>query len=92
MPRELSLADIFQLGYCWETKILLTAVKLDLFSALGGKQLTVTEVVFGPDSLTMTARAVAMCGVRCGTGGPITLARRPGRSWRVTSRKVEWIS
>lgn len=34
MPRELSLAEIFQLGYYWETKILLTAVKLDLFSAL----------------------------------------------------------
>ena len=37
MPRELSLAEIFQLGYYWETKILLTAVKLDLFSALKGK-------------------------------------------------------
>ena len=35
MSRELSLAEIFQLGYYWETKILLTAVKLDLFSALG---------------------------------------------------------
>jgi len=34
MPRELSLGEIFQLGYYWETKILLTAVKLDLFSAL----------------------------------------------------------
>ncbi len=36
MPRDLSLADIFQTGYYWETKILLTAVKLDLFSALDG--------------------------------------------------------
>lgn len=35
VPRELSLAEIFQIGYYWETKILLTAVKLDLFSALG---------------------------------------------------------
>ena len=34
MPRELSLADIFQIGYYWETKILLTAVQLDLFSTL----------------------------------------------------------
>ena len=33
VPRELSLAEIFQLGYYWETKILLTAVRLDLFSA-----------------------------------------------------------
>ncbi len=34
MPREISLAEIFQIGYYWETKILLTATKLDLFSAL----------------------------------------------------------
>ena len=37
MPRDLSLAEIFQIGYYWETKILLTAVKLDLFSALDGR-------------------------------------------------------
>jgi len=35
VSRELSLAEIFQLGYYWETKILLTAVKLDVFSAIG---------------------------------------------------------
>lgn len=44
MPRELSLAEIFQLGYYWETKILLTAAKLDLFSALSERALTVTDV------------------------------------------------
>jgi precorrin-6B methylase 2 len=44
VPRELSLADIFQLGYYWETKILLTAVKLDLFTVLDTKALTVDEV------------------------------------------------
>ncbi len=44
MRRELSLAEIFQLGYYWETKILLTAVKLDLFSALGVKERTAVEV------------------------------------------------
>lgn len=44
MPRELSIAEIFQLGYYWETKILLTAVRLDLFSALAEKQLTALEV------------------------------------------------
>ncbi len=44
MPRELPLAEIFQLGYYWETKILLTAVKLDLFSSLGGKAHTAPEV------------------------------------------------
>ena len=44
MSRELSLAEIFQLGYYWETKILLTAVRLDVFSALDGKPKTVQEV------------------------------------------------
>ena len=44
MPRELSLAEIFQLGYYWETKILLTAVRLDLFSVLAEKQLTALEI------------------------------------------------
>lgn len=44
MSRELSLAEIFQLGYYWETKILLAAVKLDVFSALAGKPRTAREV------------------------------------------------
>jgi len=44
VSRELSLAEIFQLGYYWETKILLTAVKLDLFSALEGTLKTAREV------------------------------------------------
>jgi SAM-dependent methyltransferase len=35
VSRELSLAEIFQLGYYWETKILLTAITLDVFSAIG---------------------------------------------------------
>ena len=44
MSRELSLAEVFQLGYYWETKILLTAVKLDIFSVLDGKTKTAGEV------------------------------------------------
>ena len=44
MPRELSLAEIFQLGYYWETKILLTAVKLDLFSSLNDPGCTTSEL------------------------------------------------
>ena len=44
VPRELSLAEIFQLGYYWETKILLTAVRLDIFSALDGKRKILSEV------------------------------------------------
>ena len=43
VPRELSLAEIFQLGYYWETKILLTAVRLDVFSALDGKPKSAVE-------------------------------------------------
>ncbi len=44
MPRELSLADIFQIGYYWETKILLTAIQLDLFSILKGASLTINQM------------------------------------------------
>jgi SAM-dependent methyltransferase len=43
VPKELSLAEIFQLGYYWETKILLTAVRLDIFSALNGKPRTAAD-------------------------------------------------
>ena len=42
--RAKSLAEIFQLGYYWETKILLTAVKLDVFSALDGKRKTLRDL------------------------------------------------
>ena len=44
MSRELALAEIFQLGYYWETKILLTAVKLDLFSAVKGGHHTARDI------------------------------------------------
>lgn len=44
VSRELSLAEIFQLGYYWETKILLTAVRLDLFTGLDGKRRTGPEI------------------------------------------------
>jgi predicted O-methyltransferase YrrM len=55
VPRELSLAEIFQLGYYWETKILLTAVKLDLFSTLDGKPKTASEAAqrIGADARTL---------------------------------------
>ncbi len=44
MSRDLSLAEIFQLGYYWETKILLTGVKLELFTILDGKELSAGEI------------------------------------------------
>ncbi len=57
MTRELSLADIFQIGYYWETKILLTAVKLDLFSALRGQSLSVNDVA---GALALNPRALEL--------------------------------
>ena len=44
VSRELSLAEVFQLGYYWETKILLTAVKLDVFSAIDERTKTVQDI------------------------------------------------
>ena len=44
MSRELSLAEVFQLGYYWETKILLTAVKLDVFSVIDERPKTVLDI------------------------------------------------
>jgi len=44
VSRELSLAEMFQLGYYWETKILLAAVRLDIFSALDGRPKTSRDV------------------------------------------------
>ncbi len=62
MPRELSLAEIFQLGYYWETKILLTAIKLDLFSALDNRSATPSELAdqfaFNERSLSLLLNAL----------------------------------
>jgi hypothetical protein len=44
VSRELSLAEIFQLGYYWETKILLTAVKLDVFSAIDERPKAIQDI------------------------------------------------
>jgi SAM-dependent methyltransferase len=64
--RELSLAEIFQLGYYWETKILLTGVKLDLFSALDGRQRTSKEVAerLGADERVLTLLMNALVAMR----------------------------
>ncbi len=67
MPRELSLAEIFQLGYYWETKILLTAVRLDLFSTIDAKPRTAGEVAqrIGADGrmLELLMNALVATGV-----------------------------
>ena len=57
MPRELSLAEIFQLGYYWETKILLTAIKLDLFSALDSRSSSSSELA---NRLTLNDRSLSL--------------------------------
>ncbi len=44
MPSEISLPALFQLGYYWETKILLTSVKLDIYTYLWGGSRTADEV------------------------------------------------
>jgi len=44
VARTLSLAEIFQLGYYWECKVLLTAVKLDVFGALAEGACTAADV------------------------------------------------
>jgi hypothetical protein len=67
VSRELSLAEIFQLGYYWETKILLTAVKLDVFSVLAGRACTVAEVAWrleaDPRALELIMNALVASGV-----------------------------
>lgn len=67
MPRSPSLAEIFQLGYYWETKILLTGVKLDLFTALGEKERSAADVArkIGADgrALELVMNALAAIGL-----------------------------
>lgn len=57
MSRELSLAEVFQLGYYWETKILLTAVKLEVFSCLDNRARTAVEAA---DKLGAEERALGL--------------------------------
>jgi predicted O-methyltransferase YrrM len=66
VSRELSLAEIFQLGYYWETKILLTAVRLDVFSALDGKRKSLSEVAgrIGADEGTLVLLLNALVAMR----------------------------
>lgn len=66
VSRELSLAEIFQLGYYWETKILLTAVKLDVFSALDGARHTARDLArrIGADESTLPLLMNALVALR----------------------------
>jgi precorrin-6B methylase 2 len=66
VPRELSLAEVFQLGYYWETKILLTAVKLDVFSALDGRGRSAVEAAakIGADAHALELLLNALVAIR----------------------------
>jgi len=66
VSRELSLAEIFQLGYYWETKILLTAVRLDLFTVLDGKRRTAREIAarIGAHEQTLSLLLNALVAMR----------------------------
>lgn len=67
MARTLSLAEIFQLGYYWESKVLLTAVKLDVFGALAGDGGTAAEVSrrlqTDPQATALLMNALASIGL-----------------------------
>ena len=58
VSRELSLAEIFQLEDYWETKILLTAVRLDVFTALEGRRKILSEYAGVSARIEMRAKFV----------------------------------
>jgi 2-polyprenyl-3-methyl-5-hydroxy-6-metoxy-1,4-benzoquinol methylase len=64
--RDLSLAEVFQLGYYWETKILLTAVKLDVFTTLDQQTRTAASVAskIGADAKALTLLMNALVALR----------------------------
>jgi len=66
VPRELSLAEVFQLGYYWEKKILLTAVKLDVFSLLDGQGRSAAELAkqLGADTRALELLLNALVAIR----------------------------
>jgi len=66
VPRELSLAEVFQLGYYWETKILLTAVKLEVFSLLDGQGRSAADVAqkLGADGRALELLLNALVAIR----------------------------
>ena len=85
VPRELSLAEIFQLGYYWETKILLTAVKLDLFSVLDGKPKTGGDVAsrVGAHEPSLSLLLNALVAMR--------LLTKEGESYRNSSTAEQYL-
>lgn len=66
MRQELSLAELFQLGYYWETKVLLTAVRLDLFTVLGEKDRSLSDLVrqLGADERALALLLNALVAIK----------------------------
>ncbi len=78
MARTLSLAEIFQLGYYWESKVLLTAVKLDVFGMLAGRAGTTKDVAqrlqADPKATGVLLNALVSIGLLRKEGGRYTNA------------------
>jgi predicted O-methyltransferase YrrM len=85
VPRELSLAEVFQLGYYWETKILLTAVKLDVFTILDQQTKTSADVAskIGADAKALGLLMNALVALR--------LLRQDGEGYTNSSVAREYL-
>jgi len=85
VARTLSLAEMFQLGYYWESKVLLTAVKLDVFEALavgGGTALEVSRRLQTDPSATRTLLNALVS---------IGLLRKAGNDYANTAEAQEFL-
>ena len=93
VSREFSLAEIFQLGYYWETKILLTAVKLDVFSALDGKPKTAKEVAgrVGAHEPTLTLLLNALVAMRLLTKAEDSYGNSPAAEKHLVRHSSQYI-
>ncbi len=93
MPRDLSLAEIFQLGYYWETKILLTAVKLELFSVLADTELAAVDVAkrVQADERTVTLLLNALVAMRVLTKVDKQYANSPAAGTHLVKGKPGYV-
>jgi SAM-dependent methyltransferase len=93
VSRELSLAEIFQLGYYWETKILLTAAKLDVFSALDGDGRTTAEAAqkIGADVRALDLLLNALAAIRLLTKTGDVFANTPVASTYLVKHGPQYI-
>ncbi len=93
MPRELSLAEVFQLGYYWETKILLTAVKLDVFSALDGRGRSAAEAAgkIGADARALELLLNALVAIRLLSKTDETYANTPVAATNLVKHSSQYV-